>query len=78
MESAGNLNWNEISTTWDTVPFGETSTTTTEWVLMGTYYLDAWKNDQGAVTVTLIAHDLLTMLDNISYGGQGIWRIERL
>jgi hypothetical protein len=69
--SAGNLNWNEISTTWDTVPFGETSTTTTEWVLMGTYYLDAWKNDQGAVTVTLIAHDLLTMLDNISYGSVG-------
>jgi hypothetical protein len=38
---------------------------------MGTYYLDAWKNDVGAVTVTLIAHDNFTMLDNISYGSAG-------
>jgi hypothetical protein len=65
-----NLKWSDLSTTWINVPFDETSTTI-EWIVMGTYYLDAWKNDVGAVTVTLIAHDNFTMLDNISYGRTG-------
>jgi hypothetical protein len=63
--SVQDLTWNDTSNT-----FVETSTTT-EWILMGTYYLDAWKNDVGAVTVTLIAHDCFAMLDNISYGSVG-------
>jgi hypothetical protein len=54
------------------------ATTTTEWIVMGTYYLDAWKNDVGAVTVTLIAHDNFTMLDNISYGMEGYMANETL
>ena len=65
-----NLKWSDLSTTWGNVPFDETSATI-EWMPMGKYYLDSWKNDQGAVTVTLIAHDYFTMLDNISYGGPG-------
>jgi hypothetical protein len=68
--SVQNLKWSDISTTWDNGPFDETSTII-EWMIMGTYYLDAWKNDVGAVTVTLIAHDNFTMLDNISYGSPG-------
>jgi hypothetical protein len=44
---------------------------TTEWMPMGKYYLDSWKNDVGALTVTLIAHDFFASLDNISYGGPG-------
>jgi hypothetical protein len=68
--SVQNLKWSDISTTWDNGPFDETSTII-EWIVMGTYYLDAWKNDVGAVTVTLIAHDNFTMLDNISYGSAG-------
>lgn len=43
-----------------------------EWQPMGTFYLDSWKNDIGALTVTLIAHDNFTMLDNISYGDVGV------
>jgi hypothetical protein len=43
-----------------------------EWQPMGTYYLDSWKNDVGAVTVTLMAHDNFTMLDNISFGDVGV------
>lgn len=43
--------------------------TALEWQPLGTYYLDSWKNDVGAVTVTLIGHDNFTMLDNIAYGG---------
>jgi hypothetical protein len=66
LSSIQNLSWNEISTSWDNV-----TSTTTEWIVIGTYYLDAWKNDVGAVTVTLIAHDNFTMLDNISYGSVG-------
>jgi hypothetical protein len=68
--SVQNLRWSDLSTTWDNGPFNETSTII-EWMPMGTYYLDAWKNDVGAVTVTLIAHDNFTMLDNISYGSTG-------
>jgi hypothetical protein len=68
--SIQNLKWSDLSTTWSDVPFDET-VTTTEWIVMGTYYLDAWKSDVGAVTVTLIAHDNFTMLDNISYGSPG-------
>jgi hypothetical protein len=68
--SVQNLRWSDLSTTWDNGPFDETSTII-EWISMGTYYLDAWKNDVGAVTVTLIAHDSFTMLDNISYGSAG-------
>jgi hypothetical protein len=68
--SIQNLKWSDLSTTWSDVPFDENSTTT-EWIVMGTYYLDTWKNDVGAVTVTLIAHDNFTMLDNISYGSVG-------
>jgi hypothetical protein len=68
--SVQNLRWSDLSTTWDNGPFNETSTII-EWIPMGTYYLDAWKNDVGAVTVTLIAHDNFTMLDNISYGSTG-------
>jgi hypothetical protein len=43
-----------------------------EWHNMGVFYLDAWRNDVGALTVTLIAHDNFTMLDNIAYGGPGV------
>jgi hypothetical protein len=68
--SVQDLKWSDLSTTWDNGPFDGTSTTI-EWILMGTYYLDAWKNDVGAVTVTLIAHDNFTMLDNISHGSAG-------
>jgi hypothetical protein len=53
--------WNDIQSTY--------VNTVTEWNPMGTFYLDAWKNDFGAVTVTLIGHDNFTMLDNIAYGG---------
>lgn len=53
-----------------TLPYG-TNLSTTEWIEMGKYYLDSWKNDIGALTVTLIGHDSLTMLDNISYGSPG-------
>lgn len=42
-----------------------------EWIPMGSYFVDNWKNDVGAITVTLIAHDNFTMLDNISYGTVG-------
>lgn len=42
-----------------------------EWQPLGTFYLDSWKNDVGALTVTLIGHDNFTMLDNISYGAAG-------
>jgi hypothetical protein len=45
---------------------------TIEWQPMGLYFLDAWKNNFGALTVTLIAHDNFTMLENISYGAQGV------
>jgi hypothetical protein len=43
-----------------------------EWHNMGVFYLDAWRNDVGALTVTLIAHDNFAMLDNIAYGGPGV------
>jgi hypothetical protein len=69
--SIQNSSWGDISTTaWDSDTLVELSTVI-EWVSMGTYYLDAWKNDVGAVTVTLIGHDNFTMLDNISYGSAG-------
>jgi hypothetical protein len=47
-------------------------TETLEWKPMGTFFLDSWKNDIGALTVTLIGHDNFTMLDNIAYGGVGV------
>src|SRR5205085_10118284 len=68
--SIQNSTWSDFSTSWNDVSFHVPSTTI-EWMQMGKYYLDSWKNDQGAVTVTLIAHDYFTMLDNISYGGPG-------
>lgn len=43
-----------------------------EWKPAGTFYLDDWKNDVGAMTVTLIGHDNFAMLDNISFGGLGV------
>lgn len=58
-------------TTWNDI-INSNTTTTTEWQPMGTYYLDSWKNDVGAVTVTLIGHDNFTMLDNIAYGGPNV------
>jgi hypothetical protein len=60
--------WNDFSTTWDNARF---DSTTFEWIPMGIYYLDDWKSDVGGLTVTLIAHDNFTMLDNISYGSAG-------
>ncbi|WP_066316981.1 hypothetical protein [Bacillus sp. FJAT-29814] len=45
---------------------------TVEWEPMGSFYLDDWKNDVGAMTVTLIAYDNFTMLGNIPYGGPGV------
>lgn len=56
-------------TSWDELP--SNGSVILEWIPMGTYYLDAWKNDFGAVTVTLIGHDNFTMLDNIAYGKAG-------
>ncbi|MEH7093932.1 hypothetical protein [Neobacillus vireti] len=43
----------------------------TEWQPMGTFYLDSWKNDVGALTVTLVGYDNFTMLDNIPFGDVG-------
>jgi hypothetical protein len=43
----------------------------TEWIPMGTYFLDQWKNDVGALTITMTAHDNLLMLSNKSYGQAG-------
>lgn len=43
-----------------------------EWQPLGTFYLGSWKNDVGAMTVTLIAHDNFAMLDNISFGGPSV------
>jgi hypothetical protein len=53
------------------VSFGLVINGVEEWIPMGSFFLDSWKNDVGAVTVTLIAHDVFTMLDNISYGNVG-------
>ncbi|MCP8969729.1 hypothetical protein [Ectobacillus ponti] len=53
------------------VRFGLKLDTSTEWLQMGTYYVDAWKNDPGAMTITLTAHDNMMMLDNINYSGSG-------
>jgi hypothetical protein len=61
--------WSDLSTKWNDLP-GKI-VTTMEWIPMGTYYLDSWRKDIGAVTVTLIGHDNLTMLDNTSYGSKG-------
>lgn len=44
---------------------------TIEWIPMGTYFVDSWKNDTGAMTITLTAHDNLMMLDNINYPNTG-------
>lgn len=38
-----------------------------EWQPLGVFYLDDWKNDWGALTVTLIGHDNFMMMDNIAY-----------
>lgn len=38
-----------------------------EWQPMGVFYVDSWKNDFGALTVTLIGHDNFMMMDNIAY-----------
>jgi hypothetical protein len=55
---------------WSDLKNMETSVST-EWQPMGTFYLDSWSNDIGAITVTLTGHDSLTMLDNTSYGSKG-------
>jgi hypothetical protein len=44
---------------------------TIEWIQMGTFYVDSWKNDTGAMTITLTAHDNIMMLDNINYPNTG-------
>lgn len=53
------------------VEFGLVLTSSIEWHPAGTFYLDSWKNDVGAMTVTLIGHDHFLMLDNISFGDIG-------
>lgn len=42
-----------------------------EWIPMGSYWVDSWKNDVGAMTITLTAHDNFMMLDNINYPNSG-------
>ena len=38
-----------------------------EWIPMGVFYIDSWKNDTGSMTITFTAHDFIMILENISY-----------
>lgn len=42
-----------------------------EWQPMGLFYVDDWKNDWGALTVTFVGHDCFMMMDNVSYSYSG-------
>lgn len=44
---------------------------TVEWISMGTFFVDSWKNDAGAMTITITAHDNMMLLDNINYPNTG-------
>jgi hypothetical protein len=45
---------------------------TDEWVVMGSFYIDNWKNNRGQMTITFTAHDLLNRLGNVSFNQQAI------
>lgn len=40
-----------------------------EWIPVGTFYLDSWKNDVGGMSITFTAFDLMLLLSNISFSG---------
>jgi hypothetical protein len=40
---------------------------TEEWIPMGTFYMDAWKNNKGNMSIEFTAHDILYILGNTSY-----------
>ena len=46
--------------------------TTTEWIPMGLFYIDSWKNDVGSMTITFTAHDFLMVLENTSFQSTAI------
>ena len=41
----------------------------TEYVGMGVYYLDEWQSDEGALTASFTAHDLLNVISRDEYAG---------
>jgi hypothetical protein len=43
---------------------------TNEWIPMGSFYMDNWQIDQGAMTITFTAHDYLMILGNTSFAAQ--------
>ncbi len=43
-----------------------------EWIPMGTFYVDSWKNDTGSMTITFTAHDYLMILGNTSFDSTAI------
>ncbi|UWG96776.1 hypothetical protein LPY66_18145 [Dehalobacter sp. DCM] len=46
-----------------------TGGTSSEYAQMGVYYLDEWQSDEGALTATFTAHDLLYVLAQSEYAG---------
>jgi hypothetical protein len=54
-----------------TVEFGVvlSDQVTVEWIPMGTFYIDNWKNDIGGMSITFTAHDLFMSLANVQFAG---------
>jgi hypothetical protein len=49
------------------IPATETIPESIEWVAMGTYFLNEWKNEKSAMTITLYGNDVFDMLSEVSY-----------